>query len=268
MAKFMKRSKLGLLVWCLSFFCGVHSFAHVDYSLGGGFRSYPQGGGVSLSAGYKMLLWGNRSDESEFSYGFLRAFAEGSTAISYHSIAAGLEIYPISFLAIKMGQEKNTNSKNYDQFDCLIVDCTGERTKDFLELRLAAAYQKYFIVLRKRREWFIRGENDSRAFAEPGSSLVLSPSGKDALNSAGFVFGLSNEVEHWTFMVGSMGYQAEGSSAFAGQSTGQDFFGVSRRDGEFTYFGGIGYWRAQSEKGKANFLLHLAWTPEKNWVPF
>jgi len=270
---FFKKSLLSLAIkfLCL-FFCGIEAFAHIDYSVGGGFRSYPWGAGTSFSTGYKLLLWGNRSDESEFRFGYVRAFAEGSAAISYNALAAGIEFYPISFVAIKFGQEKNSNSKNYDQFDCQLVDCTGPRTKDFLELRLAAAYEKYFLVLRKRREWFVRGEKDSRGFADPGSSLVLSSSGRDVLNSAGFVLGLTEEVKQWTFMVGSMGYEV-GSSLAAGsqtlpQSTGQDFFGASLREGEFTFFGGLGYWRAQSEKGKANLLLHLAWTPEKNWVPF
>lgn len=122
------------------------SFAHFDFSTAASLRSYPSmGAEVSIESGYNFKLWGNGpgADKKRVLYGLLRpAINLGSSAV-INSYDARVELYPISFIALVLGQ-KNINS-DFDEFtffDCQKVRCKGSIKRDYTQFKMALGFWK------------------------------------------------------------------------------------------------------------------------------
>lgn len=231
----------------------------LDFSVSGSYRSLPLGGGVSATGAYNLLLWGDR--EAPPWFGFLRAGADASTALTYNSGAGFVEIFPVGFFAVKAGREHSSNAKEYDGFDCVLNDCTGNRRQDYAEARVAFPAGNAFFLLKERAEWYTREGADTRRFAEPTSGLLLDASGGARVRVSQVIVG-APVTEGVNMLVGQARYEAT-------TVTSQSFVGGTYRSGEFSFFAAIGYWRAPlPAEAKVNFLLQGSWAPARGWSLF
>ncbi|RME16400.1 MAG: hypothetical protein D6797_04610 [Bdellovibrio sp.] len=134
--------KVRFLIVIVLMFSGQIGKATADFSLSGIYRHYPQSGGVDLSAGYSFLLWGKPANT--IFYGYLRYALDLFTAGTYNEALVSVDLFPVSFLGVSLGQGLYHNSKDYEDFDCLRYKCIGEFNYTFVKYTLILGYKKFF----------------------------------------------------------------------------------------------------------------------------
>lgn len=234
-----------------------------DGSVAAAGRTYPLGGGFSAAGGKSWRLWGDVKDPQGWRFGFVRLGADITSAGAYNGGGLSVDFHPISFINLRAGRAWNSNSREYEQFDCVRIDCTGSRSKDFVELRLAAKWNESFFSIRAKREWHERAGFDSRFFGDPESALVLSPSGRDRLCSSTVVLGQSVR-EHWSVFLAQTEFTVHSSD----QRSSQNVVGVLHSHGEWTYSAAVGYWDTNSSQPKLTAMGLVSFTPNPKWISF
>lgn len=151
-------------------------FAGSDLSLGSSARSYPLSGTVDIDGGYDFLLWGSSSGGSP-KYGYLRPHLDGSTTISYNSLGASVDFFPISFLGARAGGEGIQNDADYKAYDCLSYICRGRFYRTYVQADLTLGAGAFFAQGRWRREHWARQTQSLTPFIEPTSGLALAGQG-------------------------------------------------------------------------------------------
>ena len=149
------------------------AFAGFDLAVDGIARSYPLSGTVGLAGGYNFLLWGTPGRGSPW-YGYLRPNLNGSTAITYNSLGASLEVFPLSFFGARAGGEAIQNDANYTAYDCANFGCRGRFARAFVEGELTLGAGRFFAQFKARRERWTEREAPNHSFIEPTSGLALS----------------------------------------------------------------------------------------------
>ncbi len=143
-----------------------------DLNIGGSLRSYPLSGVIDVDAGYGILLWGSGPGSSPW-YGYLRPRLDASTAVSYNSLDAALEFYPLSFLGGRAGGEAIQNDHDYSSYDCVTYICQGRFYHTYVLAEVTLGAGPVFGQFRWRRERWSQRETTATAFIEPTAGFAL-----------------------------------------------------------------------------------------------
>jgi hypothetical protein len=158
--------------------------ASLDFSLGAEARSYPLSGVIESELGYGALLWGQTSTPF---YGYLRPRILASTAATYNSADAALEIFPLSFLGFRAGGESIQNDQNYSAYDCDTYRCKGRFYRAYAEAELTLGMGPVFVQGRWRRERWSEPHAQTGDYIDPTSGLAMASSGESQVVYFGIV---------------------------------------------------------------------------------
>jgi hypothetical protein len=154
--------------------------ADIDLTLDTALRSYPLSGVLEADVGYDYLLWGSATpgakDNSPW-YGYVRPSANSASSLTYNSLGAALDVYPLSFLGLRIGAEGIQDDSNYTGYDCSSYQCRGRFYRNYAQVQLSLGYAKVFFQGRIRRERWSQGQVSTEAFLEPTNGFALAPSG-------------------------------------------------------------------------------------------
>lgn len=154
--------------------CSQPLLAASDFAIGSTMRSYPLSGVLEADGGYDFLLWGATSSPW---YGYLRPHIEGATALSYNSLAASLDFYPLSFFGVRAGGEAIQNDSDYSAYDCKTYICRGRYYRSFVQTELTVGAGSFFAQARWRRERWTQTNSSPLGFMEPTAGLALASGG-------------------------------------------------------------------------------------------
>ncbi len=162
----------------LSFIFSFLVHAHIDFSSGGAFRSYPGLGAEAYGeAGYNRKIW----DKGGVFYGFMRPSLRLQTSGVINSIDTRFEFNPISFLSVTSGyQYIRSDFEGFNFYNCDKVRCSGDMSKRYFELKGALAYKKVSTVFIFERSMNIY--SDSSGEGRPVAEFrfaTLANSGRD-----------------------------------------------------------------------------------------
>ncbi len=136
-------------VFMISFFLFVHKIIWASWDIQSSFsaRSFPRGASFSTDIGKSFVFWDRREKSlRKFMYGMLRGKIAGSTSVVVNSSEASLELYPISFLAFKIGQQEVWQSFNqFEGVNCLNISCKGKIIKRFVGMKMVLPFKENFI---------------------------------------------------------------------------------------------------------------------------
>jgi hypothetical protein len=155
----------------------------VDLSLWGDYRSFPQSGVAEAVVGYDQLLWG---DPKNTLYGFARVYGEFDAITQYAGTTLKAEIFPISFLGVRVGQGWSQNHEALEDFDCTKNLCTGFFSQQFIEgqLFLGAGPIKFSGTYRFTAMSLDQPAGSDTYYIDPESGLQYSTSATDHLQRA------------------------------------------------------------------------------------
>lgn len=153
-----------------------------DFSYGVLARSYPLSGTVFFDSGLGLPVW-NKAGESDVDkvlYGYLRPSVTGNTSGPFNSLAARLEVYPVSFFGFSAGRSLSLRGMNISGYDCFDLQCQGTLHSQFVSSKLALGFADYFAVLGLKKEWWsssvsASGLEGDRPYVEPATATLLSP---------------------------------------------------------------------------------------------
>lgn len=179
----MRVSRKWLYLSLALFLATEASAEGLDLSLGIPVRSYPLSGVLEVESGYGLSLWG--TPRGPFG-GYLRPRLLGATALTYNSLDAGIEFFPLGIFGLRAGIETIQNDRAYSAYDCADNLCTGRFQRHYLGVEATVGEGKFFARLRLRRDFWRFG--DGRAldpvafpgggFIEPTSGLRLAAGGE------------------------------------------------------------------------------------------
>lgn len=151
----------------------------LDYSYGGMARSFPGGLAAFGRAGYGLLLWGEKTPGSVF-YGYLRPELRLQSSILVDMPEASLSIYPVSFAGIRIGRAESFRFTDFPAIDCVVAECRGRVSANFLKTQVALGYADFFVVhhlhyrsLAASRPERPIGDEQSSFIGKPGQDSVL-----------------------------------------------------------------------------------------------
>jgi hypothetical protein len=159
--------------------------ADFDLHADGLLRSYPESGYVDLQVGYGFLIWGAAGPGNYF-YGYIRPFAEIDTGGTYNSGLLGVELFPLSFLGVRVGKEWIQNDYHYRGADCAIYNCGGARQREYIEGHLLVGYGPWFLSMESRWDFWKQKDPHNSDFIEPTSYLATKADGDTQLVINGF----------------------------------------------------------------------------------
>lgn len=150
-------------------------FAGADLNLSANARSYPLSGVAEAQAGYGVVLYG--TEGSPFS-GYMRLGLDGSSAGSYNSGAAAVELFPLAILGVRAGGESVQNDKDYSAYDCEMLGCQGRFYRTFVEGEVTLGYAGVFAQGKWRRERWTQAKGQVGDFVDPTSGLLMDEAGE------------------------------------------------------------------------------------------
>jgi hypothetical protein len=222
-----------------------------DLSVGTEFRSYPLSGVVESELGYNFLLWGSPS-ESPW-YGYVRPVVYCDTSISYNTLGAALDVYPISFLRFRMGENGIQNDVDYKAYDCTTDDCRGRYERKYAQVQLSLGDAGFFAQGRVQWEDWTQRNSGTVDFVEPENGLALSPSGDSEIVYR--VIGgykLSSRLKASAGLIYAQSSQTNESSRFP--------FGLAiYTSGALTVGGGVGVFSSDIKSAGISGLFFLSW---------
>jgi hypothetical protein len=145
-----------------------------DLNLNAGTRTFPLAGSLELSAGMGQEIWGSKKNAL---YGFHRisTYIEGVT--DFFATGWRYEIFPVSILGIRMGQNFLASHLDYEDYDCSLYICRGDYEEQFVEVPLFLKLWRVVVTGSFRAsDWVWRGGDRAGAvteFIEPESGLHL-----------------------------------------------------------------------------------------------
>jgi hypothetical protein len=168
----------------------------------------------------------------------------------------GLELFPISFLGMRVGQEWIQNDVKYHDYDCVKYDCTGTSTRKFISGHFLVGYAFWFSSFAVRWDAWTQKHPEEGDIIDANSGLASQANGDTEIMLRG-ITGV-NFDEEWS-VVGGMQYfemtRTRGFSRywFAGPRWKQDSITLT--------VGGSYFSSSESPSGGGAFFSF-------NWTPF
>lgn len=223
--------------------------ADVDLTLGGLLRTYPLSGVVEGELGYGLPLWGPPRGAYA---GYVRPRLYGSSAVSYNSLDAALEVFPLGFLGARAGGEGVQNDARYTSYDCEAYRCLGRYYRTYFEAELSLGAGPVFAQARWRRERWTARDWEPVAFVDPTSGLAMAPDGDSQTVLYGIV-GL-NVSAKWAAMA-VLRYAESAERQISRTPT----LMVRYRGGSWTVGAGGGVFESTLKKLEATGQFFLRW---------
>src|SRR5690348_4409288 len=104
-----------------------------DATVGGGYRSFPVGGSADLELGYGKVFWGSETDPL---YGFFRIAGLAEGVVDHLTAGGYIEVFPVSIFGLRGGRTVTQSYLKYDDYDCNLYLCKGDRSEGFTEAAL------------------------------------------------------------------------------------------------------------------------------------
>jgi hypothetical protein len=154
----------------------------VDYNASAQ-AGYPWSGNFDSYLGYGFMLWGQKKKDpkvfKDVLYGYIRPNLRFKTSGIANSLEARLDLYPISFVGLTLGQVFSyTNLKILGDasektgVDCDTFQCGGLLFRSFMEAKLKGGFQNYFAVFFSRADFLVNSGKKARGFVDTSASLV------------------------------------------------------------------------------------------------
>lgn len=176
-----------LLLTLLSF--SQSAYSEVDYKGEALIRTYPSGAFAKGTVGKSFEMW--RKKASPVTYGFARVSTNFQTSLFVNSLAAQVDVYPISILGLYGGY--SYMSREYNElkaFNCDVVICrTSQLIRKYYGFRMALAYKDLFYM--GDTKWSdVEAKDLKGQFGDEQTSLIGQSGGDNALQST-HVLGLN-----------------------------------------------------------------------------
>jgi hypothetical protein len=230
------------------------SHADFDFNIEGFSRTLPLAGFAEVQLGYDSLLWGS-AGAAEVLYGYLRPYVELDTGGTYNSGLVGVEVFPISFLGIKAGQEWIQNDTKSISFHCSKYSCAGTSTRAFVESSLSVGFSGWFLLAGGRWEKWHEKTTSNGDFLDLSSGLAATSTGDSQLVLHG-VTGFQTSAE-WSVIADMHFYKMvthAGISRFF-------FLGPRWKQDTVTVAFGPTYYSSTEQDGGFGGFIWLTWTP-------
>jgi hypothetical protein len=144
-----------------------------EYSLSGGFRSYPQSLSVTADINTSRALWDGRDKETPWKLGIVRFGAD----VAIHGRAGVyLDVFPIGFWQIRFAQSMTSRFYKTAGIDCETFECSGTLNRGEFGSTLALAFEAWVFVPSYQIESLSLNKTD-KDFAVEGSNLLADKSG-------------------------------------------------------------------------------------------
>ena len=249
---------LGLLALLgLWLFTAWPALAHYDFEANFSGRAYPIGGTINLEGGYGFSVWGDSAvEEKSPFYGYIRPGYQASTAFSYNSGEIYVDLFPISFVGLRLGQEWITNNKEYKDYDCQRLNCEGEFGKQYLEARLAGAYKEAFFATRLRRSE-LSSNDQTKNFPEEVMGLEASAKG-DQVEIITTIVGVKLYPD-WALLALNVYGQMDKLKGISRMTT----INLTYRWDQYRVMAGVGEFNSPLAHREVTGLFLFSWTPHK-----
>jgi hypothetical protein len=169
------------IFFLLFFGIGLTSFADgTAYNLSAGFRSFPLGFSAGAEGKFSQILWGKPTAENK---SVLFGLVQESVFLGSHGlIGVNLDLFPISFVKLSVGQSFVSKYYEIKTLDCNKVECRGTLAKNYYKIALALAYDN-FILSPQYSKVTMTSQNHWRAFGSEEDYLVGVPGQDSAVSS-------------------------------------------------------------------------------------
>lgn len=222
-----------------------------DFSVGTSTRSYPLSGAVEATGGYDLSLWG--TPRGPFG-GYLRPRIFAASAVTYNSVDAAFEFFPLGILGFRVGYEAVQNDANYMSYDCVQNQCMGRYSHTYLGTEATVGRGAFFARLTLRRDQWALASGarvdpavyPSGRFIEPTAGLSLNGTG-DSQNVMNLLAGMKID-ENWTsLLVLSM------TSSDSGEFSRTRLAAVAYKDAQAPWRAGLGAGTFESSQKPLGF---------------
>ncbi len=118
-------------------------------------RGRPVGLSAGAQVGGNQLLWGEKepgSHDGQFLYGYLRPSLRGHTSGVVNGYDARLELFPISFVSLSVGQHRTLRLAEFHAIDCVSLECGGSLARNYARAGVLLAQGPIFAGGSIRRE--------------------------------------------------------------------------------------------------------------------
>lgn len=221
-------------------------------------RTIPLGFGVSATAGYGYLWWGNPAEKGNFLYGYLKPQLKVQSSVTVNSIDARLDISPVSPLVLSIGSTQSSRLKDFSNVDCVAHACTGRLSRNYAQAAAIYGRGPAFLGGSVRATWDAVSDG-SRAFYDEGPSLY-SKAGGDRFTEWEAYFGYkvdeANTVGYFTNYT-----QVQGTGLTSLTRNAIYSYSVD----QWSYGCGLGTYRSDIQAQASTFFINIKWTGQKSF---
>jgi len=257
----MKRSASVILFSMLSAVARAEP-GSFDLSVGASGRSYPLSAVLEADGGYDLPLWG--TPRGPFG-GYLRPRLSAATVLTYNSLDAGIEFFPLGILGFRAGAEVVQNDASFPSYDCARNQCRGRFVHPYLGMEATAGFGAFFARLGLRRDhWSLaggqtvdRGLYANGAFIEPTAGLALNGDG-DAQNILHLLLGTKINAQ-WTALAVLSSTSSDSGGYSRTRLAVVTYNGGEGGEGEWTIGGGLGTFESSAKPLGATATFFARW---------
>ncbi len=234
------------------FFIVKTTYAHWKLNLESIGRSYPLSGTLDIKLAYRYPIWGNLDDPS-FLFGYVKPEVTFASAGSYNSGSGEIDIFPISFLSLGIGQKAFQNNKDYTNYECQDYQCQGYYTNQFWKAQLMFGFKNLFGVYQHKNNKFKSYQNNAPAI-DPTSGLIFD-SDNDAIQLDQLILGFHHNQKWVVFLLGMQWQQIE-------TKQNSHFFSLNLRyaSKNWSLFAGPSFYQTKRIKNSAGVGGGFSWT--------
>jgi hypothetical protein len=201
--------------------------------------------------GYNFLLWGDPTASPW--YGYVRPSVYGETSISYNTLGGALDLFPVSFLRFRVGENAIQNDVDYKAYDCATYECRGRYNRTYAQVQLTLGLAGFFVQGRVQEETWSQGNPGSIEFIDPENGLALSPSGdRETIYRAMVGYKLSPLFTVTTGYTTAQSFHTNEASTFP-------FALAIYTSGDLVVGGGFGVFSSDVKPAELSGLFFLKW---------
>jgi hypothetical protein len=253
-------------VRCLLFFVfyifAPVCFAEFDANVGLSGRTYPVAGIGYTQVGYSKKMYGSGIWE-----GFTRLYGELEGTTNYLGYSGAIEVFPVSFLGLRVGTNTQDNRSSYKSFNCKVRNCEGTYTEEFVEGDFAVKWANVFAFGRMRKSIWEESKDrggvaEEEEWIEPGSGLAMPQ--EELQEVMGFRWGVGYDWSaNWKLMFVQQRYWADTPDQKSTLSLGM----VKYSAGDFSVTGGLGNYSSDLKSNGTTGILGVKYGFGKNPNP-
>ena len=249
MLKFQSSVLIALLVFSSSSTALADGW---DYNASFGARSLPIGASFFGDGGYGITAWGEKTKD-QFIFGYVRPNLRVATSALVDNGDLGVDLYPISFLGVRLGSSLATRNVTLDTLDCSLVACGGTLGRNSIETKLTLGAAGYFMQA-------------TAVYENQTPSIKSVPYADEVASLAGRTGGdqlLKNELivgrEFDGGYVGGLHFSAARMIASGANNDEQSLVGGYKK-GRWTYLAGAGAYESSTQSRSLSMFALFSWS--------